>query len=333
MPQPLSLRIRLHQRNIFCGAAGESQIIDGDLINGEHRRGGAELGAHVADGRSVCQWNLADSRAVKLNELAHDTVTAEHVCNGQHDVGCCDRGRNCALEFEADNLGNKHRNGLPEHRRLGFDTADTPAKDTESIDHRGVRIRSDTRIGERDRQTINIARIHNLREVFDVDLVNNSGSRWDDLKVVERRLSPSEELITLAISFVLDFYIALESVFAAEQVRDDRVVDHEFRWCEGVDFFWVAAQFGDRFTHRGEVNDARHSGEVLHDNTGRRELDFGVGFLRRVPISQCRDVLARDVCAVFGAQQIFQKNLEAEWQTLVPGDRFNTINRVVILTN
>src|SRR5690606_39115320 len=66
-----------------------------------------------------------------------------------------------------------------------------------------------------------------------------------------------------------------------------------------------------RLTHGGQVDHARHAGEVLHDHAGRRELDLGGGLGVLVPLRQRVDVVGRGVQAVLGAQQVLQQHLEA----------------------
>ena len=44
----------------------------------------------------------------------------------------------------------------------------------------------------------------------------------------------------------------------------------------------------DGLAHGGEVDDAGHAGEVLHDDARRRELDLGVGLGRRAARSRGR---------------------------------------------
>ena len=81
---------------------------------------------------------------------------------------------------------------------------------------------------------------------------------------------------------------------------------------ERVDPVGVAAELGDGLAHRGEVDDAGHAGEVLHDTAGRGELDLGVRLGGRVPAGQCLDLVAGDVRAVLGAQQVLEQHLQAE---------------------
>jgi hypothetical protein len=95
------------------------------------------------------------------------------------------------------------------------------------------------------------------------------------------------------------------------------VVDHELGRRERVDLVGVAAQIGDGLAHGGEVDDAGHAREVLHDHAGRGELDLGVGLGRGIPTAERLDVRAGDVRAVLGAQQVLEQHLEAVGQALV----------------
>ena len=216
------------------------------------------------------------------------------------------------LQLEADDARDQHADRLAEHGRLGLDAADAPADDAEAVDHRGVRVGADAGVGVGDRRAVVVAREHHAGEVLDVDLVHDAGARGHDLEVVERALAPAQELVALAVALVLDLDVALEGLGRAEDVGDDGVVDDHLGRSERVDLGGVAAEVGHGLTHRGEVDDARHAGEVLHDHAGGRELDLlarlGVG----VPAGQGLDVGLGDVGAVLGAQQRLEQHLQAE---------------------
>src|SRR5699024_4511015 len=133
--------------------------------------------------------------SVEFNEFADDSVLPELFGNRQHQVGGgCAFGQ-FALEFEADHARNEHTNGLTEHGRLGFDTADAPADDSEAVDHRCVRIGTDQRIRIGLNNAVDFAGENRTRKMFDVYLVHDSGARRHDLEIIKCALSPAEELI------------------------------------------------------------------------------------------------------------------------------------------
>ena len=150
--------------------------------------------------------------------------------------------------------------------------------------------------------------------MLDVDLVDDAGARRDDLEVVEGALAPTKELVALAVALVLDLDVALERFRGAEDVGDHGVVDDHFGRRQRVDLRWVAAEVDDRLTHRGEVDDTRDTGEVLHDHAGRRELDLRARLGVRIPAGQRLDVILGDVGAVLGPQQRLEQDLQAERQ-------------------
>jgi hypothetical protein len=73
--------------------------------------------------------------------------------------------------------------------------------------------------------------------------------------------------------------------------------------------------------HGGEVDDAGHAGEVLHDHAGRRELDLDARLGRRVPVRERVDVICRDVGAILGAQQVLGEHLQGIGEFLGAGYR------------
>ena len=83
---------------------------------------------------------------MELDELADDTVLAEHLGDGQDQVGRGRAVRQLTVELEADHPRDEHRHRLAEHRGLGLDAADAPAEHPEPVDHRGVRVGPDQRV-------------------------------------------------------------------------------------------------------------------------------------------------------------------------------------------
>ena len=127
------------------------------------------------------------------------------------------------VEPEADDLRDQHRDRLAEHRGLGLDAADAPAEHAEAVDHRGVRVGADERVGER----LAVARLDHARQVLEVDLVADAGVRRHDAEVVERGLAPAQEGVALAVALELELGVALEREPLGEHVDLDRVVDHQ----------------------------------------------------------------------------------------------------------
>ena len=329
VPHALGLGVGLHQGQLGLGAPGEPQVVDGHLVDREDGCGGTEFGAHVAQRGAVGQRDFGDAFTVELDELAHHAVLAQHVGHGEHHVGGRHARLDLAGQLEPDDAGDEHRHRLTEHGRLGLDTADAPAQDAEPVDHRGVAVGAHTgvRVGH------SVAHHDGAGQVFDVDLVHDSGARRHDLEVVEGALAPTQELIALAVAGVLDVDVAFEGVALAEDVHDHRVVDHHFGGCQRVDLVGVAAEVADRLAHGGQVDDAGHTGEVLHDHPGRGELDFDAGVGFGIPVGDGLDVVLRDVGTVLGAQQVLGQYLEAVGELLGAGDGVQPVDLVAFVAD
>ncbi len=312
VPEALLLGVRLDQRELLVGTAGQLEVLDRLLVDREDRDGRAELGAHVADRGAVGQRQRGDAGAVELDELADHAVLAQHLGDGQHQVGGRGALGQVAGELEADHARDEHGDRLAQHGRLGLDAADAPADHADAVDHRGVGVGADAGVGVGLEHAVDLTGEDGAREVLDVDLVHDAGARRDDLEVVEGALAPPQELVALAVALVLDLDVALEGLRGAEDVGDHRVVDDHLGGRERVDLGGVAAQLSHRLAHRRQVDHARHAGEVLHDHAGGRELDLLVRVGVGVPAREGLDVVGGDVGTVLGAQEVLQQHLEAE---------------------
>ena len=129
------------------------------VVDREEAAGRAVFRRHVADRGAVGERHVGEAGAVELDELADDALLAQHLRDGQHEVGRGDALAQLAGQLEADDLRDQHRDRLAEHRRLGLDAADAPAEHGEAVDHRGVRVGADERvgIGELDRLGLGLA--------------------------------------------------------------------------------------------------------------------------------------------------------------------------------
>ena len=93
VPEALLLRVRLDERDEVVGAAGRAQVAQRLVVDREQRARRAVLGRHVADRRPVLERDAADTLAVELDELADDAVPAQHLRDGEHEVGGGDTRR------------------------------------------------------------------------------------------------------------------------------------------------------------------------------------------------------------------------------------------------
>ncbi len=315
VPEALFLGVGLDESELLGRTTGELEVVEGLLVDREDRDRRAELRAHVADGGAVGQRQRGDAGPVELHELPDHAVLAQHLGDGEHQVGRRRARGQVAVQLEADHSGDQHADGLTEHRGLGLDAPDAPADHADAVDHGGVGVGADAGVGVGDgRAVFAVAGEHHAGQVLDVDLVDDAGAGRHDLEVLERALPPAQELVALAVALVLDLDVAPERLRGAEDVGDDRVVDDQLGRRERVDLGGVAAEVGHRLAHRRQVDDAGHPGEVLHDHARRRELDLLVGLGIGVPAGECLDVVGGDVGAVLGAQQVLEQDLEAERQ-------------------
>src|SRR5205814_5192248 len=107
----------------------------------------------------------------------------EHQVGGRRALG------QLTVEPEADDFGGQEIEWLTQQHGLGLDAAHAPAEYAHAVDHGGVRVGADDGIGIDARLSVRDAAMHNAREVFDVDLVDDAAARWHYAEVLERLLA------------------------------------------------------------------------------------------------------------------------------------------------
>ena len=255
MEQALLAAVGLHQLDALRRTARELEVAERLRVDREDRAGGAHLGRHVPDRRAVGERQVRQAGAVELHELADHAALAQHLGDGEHEVGGGGALGQLAGEPEADHLRNQHRYRLAEHGRLGLDAAHAPAEHAQAVDHRGVRVGAHQRVGER----LAVARLHHACQVLEVHLVADAGVGRHHLEVVEGLLAPAQERVALPVALELDLGVALEGEPLGEHVHLDRVVDHQLHRHQRVDLGGVAAEVLHGVAHGGQVDDRRHA--------------------------------------------------------------------------
>ena len=94
------------------------------------------------------------------------------------------------------------------------------------------------------------------------------------------------------------------------------MVDDQFCGLQRIDLLWIAAKRLHCIAHRGEIDDGRHTCEVLHQHAGRHVGDFAGRLGLGIPLGEEFDVLGRDGFAVFVAKQVFKQNAQAVGQAV-----------------
>lgn len=309
-PHALRLGVGFDECDALLFTAGHGEVVDGFAVDREEAAGRTVFRTHVADGGAVGERHVVEARAEEFDELRDNALLAQHLHDHQHEVGRGDAFLELAGELESDDLGQKHRDRLAEHRGFRLDTANAPAENAETVDHGGVAVGADTGVRVGGDFAVFFTGPDRLAQIFQIDLVTDAGAGRNDAEVLECLLAPLQEAVALAVALVFQFDVAGKSVRRAEFVDDDRVVDDEVDGNERVDLLRIAAERDHGITHRGEVDDGGNAGEVLHQHAGRTVGDFVFSRALVVePGGNVLDVLLGDGTAIFVAQQVLEQNL------------------------
>ena len=104
--------------------------------------------------------------------------------------------------------------------------------------------------------------------------MHNAGAWRNDFEVRERLLSPFEELVALTVALVLSFNVALQRHWGSEDIDLNGVVNNQFGGHLRVNLLRVPTHRLVRLTHDRKVDHTRNSGEVLKNDSRRRELNL-----------------------------------------------------------
>ena len=213
------------------------------------------------------------------------------------------------MEAESHDFRDQHGRRLAKHRGFGFDAADAPAKNSESIYHGGVGIGAHDGIGIGLDFVAGRHRANDAREIFEVHLMADAGVGRDDFEILKSGLPPAEKSVALDVALEFELGVETESVAAAETVHLDGVIDHQLGGKKRIDALGIPAHVSDRFAHGGEINDGGNAGKILEQNARGHKSDF---FLRSagLPGGEGANVIGADEMIVLIAEEIFEENAQ-----------------------
>ena len=252
-------------------ATGRAEETDRLGVDGERRGGGTKLGCHVRERGAIGNREGAQTIATELDVATDHAIVAQTLGDGQDEIRCGDTRVERASKLEADHDRLAHRKRLSEHRSLGLDAANAPAKHAKGVDHRRMRIGTNERVRQRNLAASDLAHVNHGGEMLNVDLVDDAHARWHDTQPTEGTLAPAEEAVALAVALVLALDVLRERVLGPEGVDLDRVVDHEIDRDMRIDVAGVATHQCVRIAHRSKVGDRRNTSEVLQDHARRNK--------------------------------------------------------------
>ena len=209
-PKPLRFRIGLNELHGSLFTASKAQVAYSFGINREKANRRAVFGRHIGDGCAVGEREAGQPFAIKLDKLANHPFGAEHFDNPQHQIGRRCAFAQSAFNLKTDDLGNQHGDRLAEHRRFRLNTAYTPTEHRQGIDHGGVGVGADQGVGIGQRASALRLSPNGFSQIFEIDLVADTGTRRHHREVVKCALPPAQELVALAIALKLLLHIGIK---------------------------------------------------------------------------------------------------------------------------
>ncbi len=306
--QALLLGISLDQFHFLRRSAGLLQIGQRPDVDGEESHRGTVLRPHIRNRGPIGQAHRGHAGAEVFDELADDAFSAEHLNDAENQIGRVHLRREFSGELHPDHFRQQHIERPAKHDGLRFDSADAPADDAQAVDHHRVAVRSHQRVGNGYRPSAVFAKEHALGQVFQVDLMDNADRRWNRSEIVERLLCPVEQLVPFVVPFEFQFHVLLERIGPTEVVDLHRVVDNQIDRNEWIDLLRIAAETLHCAPHRRQVDHGRYAGEVLQDDAGRLERNFGWGSSLGGPCGDFLDVLFGYLESVAVSQNRFEQD-------------------------
>ena len=206
----------------------------------------------------------------------------------------------------ADDVGGQEGIGLAEHAGFGFNAADAPCHDTDTVDHGGVRVSTEHGIGEPHAVFFPDA----ARQVFHVDLVDDAVAGRNNTHGFEGTLCPFDETIALGIALEFDFLVDLNRVRPVVDVDFNRMVDDDVNRHQRLNLARRHALTLRSSAHRREVVQCTEADQILQNDTHDHKRNLRGARAFGLPGGECFDVFFADALAVAMTDQCFEHDAD-----------------------
>ena len=299
--QILSLEVGLEGLDFALGAARALEVLDGFLIDGEKAHGRAVFRCHIANRGPVGKGEAARAFAKEFDKFADHFFLAQNFRDREHQVGRRHAFAQLAGQLEAHHIRREEVHGLAQHGGFRLDAAHPPGHDANAVDHGGVAVGTDQRIGVIDAI---LGLVHATRQILEVDLVNDAEPWRHHAKGVKGLHAPFHELVALLVALKLQLHVQVQRLFGAEVINHDGVIDHQIHRYQRLDGLGLLAQLGRRAAHGRQIGQQGHAGKVLQHHARDNERNFidPLSFRLCLPARQLLNMGCGDFLAVAVAQ-------------------------------
>ena len=274
-PQTRLLRIGLNQLHLFGVTAGQRQIVQRLLIDGEHRGRRAIFRRHIGDGRAIAQGQRGRACAVELEVGTHYLRLTQVFGQRQHDIGGGDPRLALAGEFDADDFWQTHPRRATQHHVLGLKAADADGDHAQRIDVRRVAVGAHAGIGEGHA----IQHLDHRRHLLQIDLMHDAVAGRDHVDVVERELGPVDEVEAIFVAAIFDGAVLLKGLRVEATALDgQRMIDDQLHRHDRIDLGRITALIGNRVTQPGEIDQRGLAKNVVTHDARRVPREVEVAF-------------------------------------------------------
>jgi hypothetical protein len=201
---------------------------------------------------------------------------------------------------------------LAKHAGFRFDPTDSPPDDAKSIDHRGMRIGSNQCVWITNFAFRRGSTEHTVSKVFQIHLMHDADARRHHAKGLKRLLAPLQKFVTFSITFKLIFEIEFDRFWDPGKIYLDRMIDNQVNWHQWFDNFRVLTDLCHRSTHGRQINQQRHTGEILQYDPGHDERNLFLRRVLRIPTRQRRDIFFGNLLSITVPENRFQHDSETD---------------------
>ena len=233
-----------------------------------------------------------------------------------------------AGQLKADHIRGEDVHRLAQHGRFGLDATHAPADHADAVDHGGVAVGADQRVGVADAV---FGLVDAGGQVLQIHLVDDAKARRHHAKGVKGLHAPFHELVALVVALKFELHVLLQRLRGAVVVHHDRVIDHQIDRHQRLNRLGRFAQLLGRSPHGGQIHQQRHAGEVLQHDAGDDKGDFLGALGLGLPVGQLGNVLGQHLGPVTVAQHGFKHDAQRHRQPRHVGKLFGQLGQGIQL--
>ena len=154
--------------------------------------------------------------------------------------------------------------------------------------------------------------MHSTSKIFQIHLVHDTNTRWNDPECIKGLHTPFNKLITLVITLKLNLHIETEGLLITVMINLYRMINHQVNRHQRLDHIWILTHALCHTTHCRKIHQERDARKILQNDTSDHKGNLIGTHSIGLPIGELAHMRLSDLLSIAITQYRFEHDADRD---------------------